>query len=217
MTAHIDPNPIVYTNIGPIAEGGTARYSGTLTQEDGETAVGASALEYLKLTLRDIATGKIINSRSAQDVLNLHNVTVGEDGRLTWTLTPEDNVFVRTNPPGTDGEQELHEAVFEWAWEDGAKVGRKKVFVSIEKYLGPSGPGTGSSTYSNTVTTADGDALDDAKVWATSDAAGEVVVAGPVFTAVDGSFTLRLNPGSYYLWISHESYNFDSSTQITVT
>ena len=39
--------------------------------------------------------GKVINSRNAQSVLNLHNVTVhSTSGLVTWSLQPADTTFV---------------------------------------------------------------------------------------------------------------------------
>ena len=175
-----------------------------------------STLDSLTLTLRDLRTGEIINSRDAQDVKNANGVTVDEDGRLTWTLLPLDNPFLRKNPPPFDSDIETHLAVFEWAWNT-TKKGRKKVFIQVEKYLAAYGPGTGSVEYSETIVTPDTeDPIADATVWASSDADGEVIVAGPVKTDTAGNFTLNLDPGTYYLWVNHESYTF-GSTSITVS
>lgn len=216
MTAHVDPNPIIYTNIGPLAEGGTGKYTGTLTQEDGETIVPGSVLDSLTLTLKDITTGQVINSRNAQNVLNANNVTVDENGLLTWTLLPADLPFLRKNPPPFDSDVEVHIAVFEWTWNN-TKAGRKKVFILVEKYLGSFGPGTGAIEYTDIIQTPDTSTpIADAIVWATSDSGGNTIVAGPVKSDTAGSFTLKLNAGTYYLWVNHESYTF-ASTQITVS
>ena len=215
MTAHVDPNPIIFTNIGPMAEGGTGRYEGTLTQEDGTTAVPGSVLQTLKLTLKDISTGEVINSRDAQNVLNLNGVTVDEDGRLVWTILPDDLPFLRKNPPPFDHDVEPHVAVFEWTWND-TKRGRKKVFVLVEKFLASFGPGVGEYEYTDLIYSPDSETpIADAIVWATSDADGDTIVAGPVKSDTAGSFTLKLDAGSYYLWINHESYTFEAQA-ITV-
>jgi hypothetical protein len=217
MTARVDPDPIIYTNIGPMAEGGTGQYSGTLTEEDGETAIPGSVLNSLTITLRDVRTNKIINSKNGANALNANNVAVDMDtGRVIWTIMPGDVPFLRVNPPPADGEIETHEAVFEWKWEGSQKIGRKKIFILVEKYLGPVGAGTGENEFSSTVLAPDStEPIADATVWATTDAAGETIVAGPVKTDSTGTFVLMLDDGSYYLWVSHESYTF-ASTPIAV-
>lgn len=86
-------------------------YTATLTDENGD-AVPASAINSLKLTLKDVDSGTIINSRDRQDVLNTNNVTVhATSGLLTWTIQPADNAIVSASK--ADGDIERHLAVFE--------------------------------------------------------------------------------------------------------
>lgn len=220
QTALPPANPIQYTQIGPIAEGGVGVYSGVLTQEDGVTPVPGVSITGLKLTLTDLRTRAVINSRNEQNVLNANNVTldvVGSTGELSWELQAADTPFLQLDPPPEEGQVEIHQAILEWNW--GAdKVGKKKIFILVEKYLGPSGnpEGSGSEEYSEVVTGPDSEVVDDALVWVTSDEEGEVVVAGPQRTKTDGSFKFMLDPGDYYLWARHSAYNFSGPTAITI-
>lgn len=214
--------PITFTNIGPMAEGGTGLYSGTLTKEDGETPIPGASLVSLTLTLMDLATGTIINGRDAQNVLNANGVTVdtvGSTGAISWLIKPEDSPFLRKNPPPRDGDEEKHLAIFTWTWSSGLDTltGRKKVFIVVEKYVGAAGDGTGSVQWAQTLLAPDGvTAIPGAQVWVTSDIGGDTIVAGPVETLSDGSFVLYLDPGSYYFWANHPSYTFEP-TAFTVT
>lgn len=99
----------------------SARYSAVLLDETG-TPVPASSLSALKLTLKDQATGAIINSRNAQSVLNANNVTVDASGNLVWSLQPLDNPIL--NP---ELNTETHLATFVATW----STGRLNHVVSI--------------------------------------------------------------------------------------
>lgn len=98
-----------------------ARYEATLTDEDAAPITLAS-VSTLTLTLYDVATGGIINSRNGQDVLNTNNVTLhATSGLLTWSIQALDNpivtstlsferhraLFVATLTNGTIGRHEV--------------------------------------------------------------------------------------------------------------
>ena len=97
-------------------------------------AVDASQIATLTLTYYDKATERIINSRDAEDVLNLGDVALVTDigppivTTVTWTLQPEDTVLVDQRR-----EIEQHIALFEWTWNSGAKVMVHEVQFGIEQ------------------------------------------------------------------------------------
>lgn len=94
-----------------VTEKTSALYEATLQDEAG-VAVAGSSLATLTLTLYDVATGTILNSRNAQNVLNLNGVTVSEAGALAWTMVPADNAITTTSRS-----YELHRAVFIATWD----------------------------------------------------------------------------------------------------
>lgn len=77
--------------------------------------------------------------------------------------------------------------------------------------------GTGSSSLVYTVTNVDtGLPIADVKVWATTDAPGNNIVAG-ARTSTLGVCTLYLDPGVYFIWRRHAQYSFTNPDQETVT
>jgi hypothetical protein len=96
-----------------IEEQSTARYRGTLKDQDG-VAVPGSSLTTLTLTLYDEWTETVVNGRDLQDVLGNHNVSVGVDGVLEWLIQPADTTLV------TPGRRAWHRGVFHYTWPTGA-------------------------------------------------------------------------------------------------
>lgn len=78
------------------------------------------------------------------------------------------------------------------------------------------GSGSGSTTYTDTVTDASSNPLDGVDVWITSDSGGASTVASTTTNTL-GAFTVYLDPGTYYLWLAKGGYNFPNPTTITVT
>jgi hypothetical protein len=101
----------------------SGRYRASLVDETG-VPVPAASLSSLTLTLYDQRTDTIINSRDAQDVLNVNGVTVDANGLLTWTVLPADNPIVTR---GTA--EETHVALFEWTF--GSKRGSHEVHIVV--------------------------------------------------------------------------------------
>jgi len=68
----------------------------TFTLKDNAgAAVPLSAINTAQLTLYDVETRTVINSRNAQNVKNAHNVTIDEaSGLVTWAMQPEDNAII---------------------------------------------------------------------------------------------------------------------------
>lgn len=92
-------------------ENQSLRVAFSLLDEDG-IAVGASRLLTARLTLLDLETNRVINSRTNQDVLNANDVTIDAAGRVTWEMQGNaDNVLVRGNQ-----QLERHRGRFTFTW-----------------------------------------------------------------------------------------------------
>jgi hypothetical protein len=113
------------TILGPINERTSARYTATLTDETG-APIDGTALDTATLTLYDVATEAVINSRSAQNVKNTNGVTISALGALVWVLSPADNAIVGT------GAIENHVALFTFTWGGtGAKACTHDVTIRV--------------------------------------------------------------------------------------
>ena len=99
-------------------EATTGEITGTLVDLAG-VGVPVSQLTTLTLTLRNAATGAIVNGRNQQNVKNANNVTVGDTGptagQLVWAVQAADTPIIDAG-----AEQDLHDALFEWTWPGGA-------------------------------------------------------------------------------------------------
>ena len=111
-------------NAFPCRERTSARYTATLMDETG-AAVTLAVIQTLTLTFYVVDKesdgtagaydGTIINSRSAQNVLNANNVTVhATSGLVTWLLQPADQVISDTSQA-----YELHRARFDCTYTTG--------------------------------------------------------------------------------------------------
>lgn len=98
---------------------------GAIIKDESDVAIAAASLTTLTLTLYNSDDAAVINSRSAQDVLNTNSVTVDSSGVLAWTVQPADSVIT-----GTD-EIETHVALFEFTWDSGAKRGSHEVTIKV--------------------------------------------------------------------------------------
>lgn len=108
----------------PIMEKTTPKITATIQDEDG-VAISSANLTTLTLTLYNLSDSTIINSRSAQNVLNANNVTVDTNGLMTWSVQTLDTIIVGTS------KYEEHRAVFEWTYSAGAKNGKYVIDMSI--------------------------------------------------------------------------------------
>lgn len=118
--------PVRTTLVDQIPEKSTAQITGILKDEAGNT-IAAAGLSTLTLTL--YVSGfptKIVNSRDAQNVLNLNGVTVDAGGVLVYTMTPADNVII-----DPENATEKHIALFQWTWSAGAKAGRHEIAITV--------------------------------------------------------------------------------------
>jgi len=101
-------------DLGTINEGASALYTATLLDETG-AVIDGTALDSLVLTVYDVDSGAILNSRNAQNVKNANGVTITALGALAWTLAPADNAILGK------GATERHAAYFLATWASGAK------------------------------------------------------------------------------------------------
>jgi hypothetical protein len=78
------------------------------------------------VTLKDVATGTVINSRNAQNVKNANGVTISALGALVWAMAPADNLIVGTQLI------EEHMALFVFTWGGGGvKACRHPVSIKV--------------------------------------------------------------------------------------
>ena len=107
-----------------------ASYSATIRDAAG-AVIPTANITTLTLTLYDVETGTIINSRNAQNVHNTNNVTVTSGGVLTWEIQPADNAIIGTRRRA--GQYEKHVALFEYSWSSGSKASKHEVILDIRQ------------------------------------------------------------------------------------
>lgn len=98
-----------------VKEKETGIYSFTLTDEAG-VAVGGSTLTTATLTLYEPESGTIVNSRNAQSIINMNDVSIDEAGLVTWSQRIADLTILDASR-GT----EVHRALFFFTWQDGLR------------------------------------------------------------------------------------------------
>ena len=114
----------ITTETQVIDEKTTPVYSFNLTEKSATgtvTAITLAQTATLTLTLYADASSdsseSIINSRSAQDVMNANNVTLSSSGAVAWVLQPSDTAIQDTTKT-----KEKRVALFQWSYDksDGA-------------------------------------------------------------------------------------------------
>jgi hypothetical protein len=117
-----------------VRERASAILSWNVEDEDGQ-AVSNAAIETMTLTLYDVSSNTIINSRNDQDILGpgktgINNVDITSGGSVTWYLQPDDNIIVNSSA------WEYHTALIEWTWNPGdgkgSRQGRQEVPILVE-------------------------------------------------------------------------------------
>ena len=117
----------------PIDEANSAEVSLTL-HDTNDVGIDPASLSTMVLTLYDLDTGTIINSRDDQDVLGggtgQNNVTLAAGGVTTWYMQGADNIIVTAS-----SFVERHIALFEWTWDptdgNGPRDGKKEIELDI--------------------------------------------------------------------------------------
>jgi hypothetical protein len=115
----------------PKPEKATSVLAFTITDTDGVTPLASadSVLTTLAMTLYLDRFGTIINSRTAQSVLNLNGGTVDSAGAGAVRLDPLDMIIV-------SGKQtECHIALIEWTWGSPLKSGKHEIAFYVTNLL----------------------------------------------------------------------------------
>jgi hypothetical protein len=111
-----------------VNEGNVVLLSGTLLDEE-SAPVPVAALGTMTLTLYDLATDAIINSRDGQNILNLNGGTFAPtSGAFELTLGSADNPIV-TPAAIPVGQTETHIALLESTWSGGGWCGIARILV----------------------------------------------------------------------------------------
>tara|TARA_R110000803_G_scaffold210718_2_gene283391 strand:- start:20222 stop:20602 length:381 start_codon:yes stop_codon:yes gene_type:complete len=114
-----------------INEGQAFTYTATL-KDSAEVALAQADITTITLTLYNLADGSIINSRTAQDVNNVNEVTIhATSGLLTWSALAADAVI--SDDTIEADKTETHVALFEFAY--GTGLGGTHEFVHYIKKL----------------------------------------------------------------------------------
>jgi hypothetical protein len=82
---------------------------------------------------------------------------------------------------------------------------------------GGGGGGGGSVSVPVTVTDNASNPIDGVALWVSTDSGGTNVIAGTIYTNGSGLATFMLDPGSYYLWMQRNGFNFTNPQTLTVT
>lgn len=120
MATHVTP---LSFHAVRIPAGTTSWLRGTIVDDDGD----GFQPDQVRLTLRDRATGAIINGREDVDI----TASVSAGGALNHELTPDDNVLITTSR-----QYEQHSALLTWTWGD--RVGKARVDFYVERIGGTS-------------------------------------------------------------------------------
>lgn len=94
-----------------ILEETTAKYTATVTDQDG-SAVPAASLDTVHLTVYNKSDEAII--RTTLDALNVNGVTIDSNGALTWLMEPYETKI--TDRTIEIDDKEDHVALFEYSW-----------------------------------------------------------------------------------------------------
>jgi len=111
-----------------ILEKTTPKITAVIKDENG-VAIPSTSLDTLTLdfyNMSDNPTFAVINSRTAQNVLNANDVSLDTSGNLTWQMVPLDNAVIDSALTTED-----HRAVFNWTYSGGAKTGRHIIDLTV--------------------------------------------------------------------------------------
>lgn len=196
-----------------IQAGESANLTGTLKDATGATLLSVSTFT---LTLYDNITGAIINSRKDQDVNNENGGTV-TSGTYTVELDANDTAAVGDIEENND-QVRVARLTFTYNDGDSVRTGIEEFTFKVERLKETIGTGSGSNDITLTVTDSASNPIAEARVWVTTDIAGQEIIAGPVITNVSGvTPTLKLNAGTFYQWASHEDKTFTNPVKFIVS
>jgi len=118
--------PARTTIVEPIPEGATRYISFTVTDIDGVTplANADSILLSLLVTVFNEPSRAVINSRTAQSILNTNGGTVSSAGVVTLRLDPADTAILGSK-------SEARVASFAWTWNNPLCTGRHEIAFTV--------------------------------------------------------------------------------------
>jgi len=111
-----------------IPERTTPKITAVIKDENG-VAIPDTSLDTLTLDLYNMSDDPVfavINSRTAQNVLNANDVTVDTSGILVWQMVTADNAIIDATL-----KTEKHRAVFNWTYSSGIKTGRHIIDLTV--------------------------------------------------------------------------------------
>ena len=107
-----------------------AKYTATITDADGN-ALPLADLGTITLTLYDVGSDAIINSRDKQNVKNTNDVTIAATGGLlTWLLQDVDNPIVAGTTTLIQTRQH-HRALFEYTYSGDGSPGKHEFNIYV--------------------------------------------------------------------------------------
>ncbi len=126
--------PVPDASFGPYPED-TTRYIRAAMVDEHDAPIPGSVLSSVTMTIRDEATGEIVNNRDHTDII----ANVDESGLLERELTPADMAIV-----DDDVSVEIHRVLLEWSWQS-VRQGKLLIRLGVNNHI--------LSTTSATVTT----------------------------------------------------------------
>lgn len=85
----------------PVAEGSSWAYMADLVDPTTGLALDPASVTTFVLTLRDVASGAIVNGRDSQDVRNANGGSLAAGGAFQMIFGPLDNAIIGTPAAGT--------------------------------------------------------------------------------------------------------------------
>lgn len=96
------------------SESSTPVYTATLLDEN-STAIAASAIDEIVMTLIDARTGEVVNSREEQDIKNANDCTIhATSGLFTWNIQIEDTELQASPLIGAQYEEHVASITVRW-------------------------------------------------------------------------------------------------------
>lgn len=112
-------------------EGASSNIRGTFVDFSG-VQIDKEALISLEFTLFDYHTNEPINDRIDQDIFDMNDGSISDEGELLLRLGPEDNIINDDTK-----EEELHVGRLVWGWNDGEaeRTGIKEFVFGVKNLV----------------------------------------------------------------------------------
>ena len=120
-------------NVLNIDENTYGVYTSTLLDQL-DVAIPLSAIDSITMTLKELSGSGIVNSRSAQDVLNTNDCTYhATSGLFTWEIQPADTAIVLSG--ASTSSRETHVATITVIWNTTKKMHRE-IKLRVKNFAG---------------------------------------------------------------------------------